>query len=154
MKMIIADINQVRTKEASRGFVRRVVLLGDLLVLDSSEFSSLPDFDEAAEFLSRRTGLRYYIGGITFSTPNDNGKLITLLLSNDVIEKNTAGSVLDAAEVLWQALGDVPQDREGNLDGPFLHFPKGTSTDRVWGWFESTFELSVAEDLMKLNTDL
>lgn len=147
MEMIIMDINQM-TPQA-----RRVVLLGDLVVLDSSNFTSLPDFDAAAGFLSRLTGLRSDVGSVLFDAPNDDEKLITLLSSTGFIKKPTAGSVLDASEKLWQALGDVPQDREGNLDGSFLHFPKGTNIELVWGWFESTFELSVAEDLMKINPD-
>jgi hypothetical protein len=55
------------------------------------------------------------------------------------------------AKGLWKMLGDVPVSFCGErLDEPFLHFTKGDSVYDVWHWFEATFELSVATDLMGL----
>ncbi|WP_342632743.1 hypothetical protein [Marinobacter alkaliphilus] len=52
------------------------------------------------------------------------------------------------ANSLWHELGDIPVDRDDQIDAPFLHFDKGEDKESVWHWFESEFGLSVAEDLM------
>jgi len=52
------------------------------------------------------------------------------------------------AKFLWNKLGDVPSNDDGEIENPFLHFPSGTECEEVWHWFEETFELSVVVDLM------
>ena len=53
------------------------------------------------------------------------------------------------AKKLWAELEDVPMDCETEcMDAPFLHFPAGTHREEIWHWFEKTFNVSVAEDLM------
>lgn len=50
---------------------------------------------------------------------------------------------------LWMQLGFTPMDPETERMGEaFLHFPAGTHREDIWHWFEETFDLSVAEDLM------
>ncbi len=56
----------------------------------------------------------------------------------------------DVYKALWRLLGDVPVTTDDDLDGEFLHFPKGTDKFEVWHWFEETFDISVAKDLMFL----
>jgi hypothetical protein len=61
-----------------------------------------------------------------------------------VIDKETA-------ESLWSLLGDTPINEEEEIDIDFLTFEKGTDRETIWTWFEETFNLSVAEDLMFQN---
>ena len=50
---------------------------------------------------------------------------------------------------LWCEFGDVPMDPETEtLDSGWLLFPKGTFREDIWDWFEETFLVSVATDLM------
>lgn len=61
---------------------------------------------------------------------------------------------------LWDEFGDIPMDPETEcLDSPFTPksqdgretlatFPAGTFREDIWHWFEETFHISVAEDLM------
>ena len=55
-------------------------------------------------------------------------------------------------KVLWNILGDIPCDNEDGdeISEKFLHFEIGTETDDIWHWFEDTFDISVAVDLMGL----
>jgi hypothetical protein len=62
------------------------------------------------------------------------------------------------AEKLWSDLGDIPtiEDSEGDMiiDDDFviseldITFDRGCDIYEIWHWFEETFDLSVAEDLM------
>ena len=54
------------------------------------------------------------------------------------------------AERFWERLGNIPVNEEDELDEPFLSFKKGTDKFEVWHWFEETFDVSVAKDLMGL----
>lgn len=50
---------------------------------------------------------------------------------------------------LWAALGDIPMNPDTErLEEHFLGFPAGTSRYDIWTWFEETFNVSVAVDLM------
>lgn len=54
-------------------------------------------------------------------------------------------------EDLWEKLGRVAIDPETEkTEDEFLGFPAGTHREEIWLWFESAFEISVAEDLMGL----
>ncbi len=63
---------------------------------------------------------------------------------------------LNTAKKLWSDLGDIPVDENDNLDDNFniegfdTVFTKGTDKFEVWHWFEETFNISVAKDLMGL----
>jgi hypothetical protein len=50
----------------------------------------------------------------------------------------------------WIELADVPVDEDDNTESEFKHFPVGTSKFDIWHWFEDEFDVSVAEDLMKV----
>jgi len=53
------------------------------------------------------------------------------------------------AHTLWAELGDVPTvGSEDCIDEDWRQFPKGTPREDIWHWFEETYNLSVAEDLM------
>lgn len=61
---------------------------------------------------------------------------------------------------LWLAFGDIPMDPETEcLETPFTPcfpdsnnvravFPAGTHREDIWHWFEQTFHISIAQDLM------
>ena len=54
-----------------------------------------------------------------------------------------------SAEELWREFGGVPMDPDTERIGSdWLIFPAGTHREDIWFWFEETFSLSVAEDLM------
>jgi hypothetical protein len=68
-----------------------------------------------------------------------------LLISNvGVITEN---GFKNAAQ-LWGELRSIPVDDEGVTTSRFQDFEAGTDTEDIWHWFEDTFNLSVAEDLM------
>lgn len=50
---------------------------------------------------------------------------------------------------LWLEFGDVPMDPETEcIEIEWHGFPAGTHREDIWHWFEETFDISVAEDLM------
>lgn len=56
---------------------------------------------------------------------------------------------LEAAKRLWDKLGDIPlKEDSDNIDEPFLNFEPGDNRFDIWLWFEETFDVSVAKDLM------
>ena len=61
---------------------------------------------------------------------------------------------LNVAKTIWEKLGDVPVNKDDELDEDFIIsgfdtvFEKGTDNTEVWHWFEETFNISVAKDLM------
>tara|TARA_R110001592_G_scaffold211167_1_gene462944 strand:- start:637 stop:876 length:240 start_codon:yes stop_codon:yes gene_type:complete len=67
--------------------------------------------------------------------------------------KNT----LEIAKKLWVELGDIPVNEDMELNEEFnpenydAVFEIGTDCEEVWHWFEETFNLSVAKDLMMLD---
>lgn len=65
---------------------------------------------------------------------------------------NTSISVyyLDSSvKKLWKDFGDVPMNPETECTEEDWHgFAAGTHREEIWHWFEETFSLSVAKDLM------
>lgn len=54
-----------------------------------------------------------------------------------------------AAQKLWDKLGDIPIDEDECIEEPYHTFPKGTHREDIWHWFEETFNLSVTELMFK-----
>lgn len=52
------------------------------------------------------------------------------------------------AKELWEQLGDIPVNDNGEIEEEFLHFEIGADTNEIWHYFEEEFNLSVADDLM------
>lgn len=49
----------------------------------------------------------------------------------------------------WKEFGDVPMNPETEcIETEWYYFPAGTHREEIWHWFEETFDVSVAEDLM------
>lgn len=62
---------------------------------------------------------------------------------------STQNPPMDFIRKLWTQFGDVPMDPETeNLEEDWLMFQKGTNREAIWEWFEETFDISVAKDLM------
>ena len=57
-------------------------------------------------------------------------------------------SELKIAKELWSELSDIPTDKDGCIETEWYIFEKGTDRLCIWHWFEDTFNLSIAEDLM------
>ena len=57
---------------------------------------------------------------------------------------------LEKAKELWEELGDIPVNDQEEIDESFLDFEIGTDMYEIWHWFEETFNVSVAKDLMNL----
>lgn len=49
---------------------------------------------------------------------------------------------------LWNSLGDVPIDEDECIDIDWNGFDKGTHREDIWHFFEETYNVSVAKDLM------
>lgn len=57
----------------------------------------------------------------------------------------------ELAKELWGRFGDVPMNPETEkIEEEWNSFPAGTWREDIWHWFEDTFSISVAEDLMRL----
>lgn len=60
---------------------------------------------------------------------------------------------IEVAKGLWAKLGDIPVNEDEEIEvewntGVGKYFFDGTPREEIWHWFESFFDLSVAEDLM------
>lgn len=55
----------------------------------------------------------------------------------------------DSIRRLWTEFGDIPMDPKTECIEQTWHgFPAGTHREEIWHWFEETFQISVAKDLM------
>ena len=52
---------------------------------------------------------------------------------------------------LWEELGDISIDKDECIEQKFHSFEIGTERSEIWYWFEETFQISVAKDLMYRN---
>lgn len=51
---------------------------------------------------------------------------------------------------LWRRFGDVPMNPDTEeIEEDWNGFLRGTFREDIWHWFEETFDISVAEDLME-----
>ena len=69
---------------------------------------------------------------------------------DEVSRKIDMRDKLKEAKAKWELLGDVPVNNKEEIDEKFLDFEKGTCIYEIWTWFEETFNVSVAKDLMNL----
>lgn len=52
---------------------------------------------------------------------------------------------------LWESLGNVPIDEDECIDEDWNGFSKGTHREDIWHFFEDTYNVSVAKDLMGIS---
>lgn len=98
----------------------------------------LSDFDEGAWLCAER--------------PSDCYDWLEQFLScrrntEEKIKKNR----VTQAKKLWEEFGDIPMNPETEcIEETWYCFQTGTHREDIWSWFEETFKLSAAEDLMEL----
>lgn len=68
-------------------------------------------------------------------------------------KNSKAKMTLAALYALWDKLGDVPTEFDGDnvdcLDEPFLDFAAGTPREDVWHWFEAQNPGFIVGDVMQ-----
>lgn len=58
---------------------------------------------------------------------------------------------MDNVKKLWKEFGETPMNPETEcIEEEWHGFPAGTFREDIWHWFEETFNVSVAKDLMGL----
>lgn len=68
---------------------------------------------------------------------------------SDYYETITHFTNLQIAKELWSRFGDVPMNPDSEtIEEEWNGFHPGTFREDIWYWFEETFSVSVAEDLM------
>ena len=78
-----------------------------------------------------------------------NNVLVTEYDVSDTIRKWIRKQIKTQKAIeLWDILGDTCVNDVEEIDEKFLDFEKGTDIYEIWHWFEETFDISVAEDLM------
>lgn len=55
---------------------------------------------------------------------------------------------------LWDQLGDIPVNGDGEIDEPFLDFDVGTDREDIWNWFEEQNNDFVVGDIMNGKTKI
>lgn len=67
----------------------------------------------------------------------------------EIKEFETELAWLENIQELWDKLEDHPYDPYTEcITAPYVIFPAGTHREAIWHWFEESFGISVAEDLM------
>ena len=56
----------------------------------------------------------------------------------------------ETAKSIWEDLGNIPVNDDGEIQEEFLGFQEGTDREDIWHWIEDTFNVSVV-DLMGLS---
>ena len=49
--------------------------------------------------------------------------------------------------ILWDKLGDIPINDDGEIEEIFEHFEIGTDKTEIWHWFEWFFDITLGEEL-------
>jgi len=57
---------------------------------------------------------------------------------------------IDIAKEKWEQFGDIPVNDDDEIEQKFEGFEVGTDRIEIWHWFEDTFNVSVAKDLMEI----
>lgn len=94
-------------------------------------------YDELTDFIKEVAG--------EFVTENPDMYLSKLMFWN----KTEAFAKKKIAAFLWEKFGDVPMDPDSEkIEVAWNGFDPGTHREDIWHWFEETFDISVAVDLM------
>lgn len=96
-------------------------------------------------------------GCISLDLVDDQDRGVDILkdayMSDDLPSVALTNLRLAQCKELWSSLGNVPVDHKDRLQMAFMDFPSGTQVEDVWKWFEETYNVSVAVDLMGLAGD-
>jgi len=55
---------------------------------------------------------------------------------------------------LWQQLGDIPVNNDGDIEEAFYDFAIGTDREEIWHWIEETYNVSVGDIMNGIVTPL
>jgi len=44
---------------------------------------------------------------------------------------------------IWEKLGDIPVNDNGEIEENFMNFSKGTNIEHIWKWIEDKYNVSV-----------
>ena len=82
---------------------------------------------------------------------------IDIIDENNVKARSVKRIDMDLVKELWEQFGDIPMNEETECIeawwGSALWckaFRPGTHREDIWKWFEETFDISVAEELMNI----
>lgn len=50
-------------------------------------------------------------------------------------------------KILWDKLGNIPVNDNGEIEEIFEHFEVGTDREDVWHWFEWFFDISIGKEM-------
>lgn len=82
---------------------------------------------------------------------HDEGMITDFEAVELIVQEKRRCEEISAAKELWMEFGDVPMNPETEeIEEEWHGFPAGTFREDIWHWFEETFNVSVAEDLMGL----
>ena len=97
---------------------------------------------------------------ITRDTEEECDKEINGQISDGYFEDKNVDKIMDLthrdkdivsmkkkkADELWEKFADIPIDPETErIEEPFTSFDIGTHKEKIWHWFEDTFDISVHE---------
>lgn len=108
----------------------------------------IDQIEDDTEFCDKEyNAIMYYCAERKFLITYDDLSCIVNRGLNDSYEYRRAEYIKN----LWLEFGDVPMNPETEcIDEEWNGFATGTHREEVWSWFEETYGVSVAKDLMGL----
>lgn len=129
------------------------LVVGDIALCEAFDFNRVEQDEVAVLFsIDTATGniVDKWVGELNLSdmaktVSNDKQYFLTKV---DVINNDKKIKVA-MAHVVWEHLGNIPTDEEGELlDQDFLHYSAGDDVHDVWDWVEACFEVSIGNDIL------
>lgn len=104
--------------------------------------------EDDAEFCDKEyNAIMDYCTERKFLIPDDDLTCIINCGLNDSFEYRRAEYIKD----LWLEFGDIPMNPKTEcIEEEWNGFTTGTHREEIWKWFEGTYGISVAKDLMGL----
>ena len=82
---------------------------------------------------------------------HEKGMITDFEAIEEIVNAKKECERISQAKELWVQFGEIPMNPETEeIEEEWHGFPAGTFREDIWHWFEETFNVSVAEDLMGL----
>lgn len=82
---------------------------------------------------------------------HEKGMITDFEAVKEIVNAKEESKRISAVRELWMKFGEIPMNPETEcIEEEWHGFPAGTFREDIWHWFEETFNVSVAEDLMGL----
>lgn len=82
---------------------------------------------------------------------HEKGMITDFEAVKEIVNAKEESERISAAKELWVQFGEIPMNPETEcIEEEWHGFSAGTFREDIWHWFEETFNVSVAEDLMGL----